>query len=210
MNILIADDHAMVRNALAFFINAQPDMRVVGDAADGHEVFIKLERLPVDVVLMDISMPPGENGLLTTKRVKESYSKVKVIMLTMHDEESYVRESLSAHAEGFILKNANDEILLEGIRKVYGGSRYYAGYTENELSEIELSDGDPLYASLSKREKEILPLIALGYNNKDISERLFISVKTVEVHKANIRKKLNIDGYAGLLRYSLKHHLVDF
>ncbi|MGM0125800.1 two-component system, NarL family, response regulator NreC [Enterococcus sp. AZ194] len=210
MNILIADDHAMVRNALAFFINAQKDMQVIGDAADGHEVFMKLESLPVDVVLMDISMPPGENGLLTTQRVKESYPKVAVIILTMHDEESYVRKSLSAHADGFILKNASDDILLEGIRSVYQGERYYHGYTEKELSEIELSEGDPLYASLSKREKEILPLIALGYNNKDISERLFISVKTVEAHKANIRKKLNIEGYAGLLRYSLKHHLVDF
>ncbi|MBC1482144.1 response regulator transcription factor [Listeria sp. FSL L7-1485] len=210
MNILIADDHAMVRNALAFFINAQSDMQVIGDAADGNEVFMKLERLSVDIILMDISMPPGENGLLTTQRIKESYPEIKVIILTMHDEESYVRKSLSANSDGFILKNASDEILIEGIRTVHKGKRYYHGYTEKELSEIVISKEDSLYASLSKREKEILPLIALGYNNKSISERLFISVKTVEVHKANIRKKLNIEGYAELLRYSLKHHLVDF
>ncbi|MBC6312357.1 response regulator [Listeria immobilis] len=210
MNILIADDHAMVRNALAFFINAQSDMQVIGDAADGNEVFMKLERLSVDIILMDISMPPGENGLLTTQRIKESYPEIKVIILTMHDEESYVRKSLSANSDGFILKNASNEILIEGIRTVHKGKRYYHGYTEKELSEIVISKEDSLYASLSKREKEILPLIALGYNNKSISERLFISVKTVEVHKANIRKKLNIEGYAELLRYSLKHHLVDF
>lgn len=210
MNILIADDHAMIRNAMAFLLNAQKDMNVVGDAADGHEVYMKVEQLPVDIVLMDISMPPGENGLLTTKRIKESFPKVKVIILTMHDEESYIKKALEAHADGFILKSATDETLLEGIRLVQAGQRFYDGYSEQMLDAVHLSDEDILYASLSKREKEILPLIALGYNNKEIAERLFISVKTVEVHKANVRKKLHLANYAGLLQYSLKHHLVDF
>lgn len=210
MKILIADDHAMIRNALAFLINAQPDMEVVADAADGHEVFMTVENNPIEVVLIDISMPPGENGLLTTKRLKESFPDVKVIILTMHDERSYVREALEARADGFLLKTANDETLIEAIRKVYQGERFYDGYTEQALSEITLEKEDPLYASLSKREKEILPLVALGYNNKQIAERLFISVKTVEVHKANVRKKLQLESYASLLQYSLKHHLIDF
>lgn len=210
MKILIADDHALVRNALAFMINAQSDMEVIGDAADGNEVFMKIENLPVDIVLLDISMPPGENGLVTTKRVKEAHPNVKVILLTMHDEESYIRGALAAHADGFVLKSATDEELLTGIRNVFLGKRYYAGYDEEALNEIAHGQEDRLYASLSKREKEILPLIALGYNNKEIAERLFISVKTVEVHKANIRKKLQLDSYASLLQYSLKHHLIDF
>ncbi|GCF95386.1 DNA-binding response regulator [Enterococcus florum] len=210
MNILIADDHVMIRNALAFLINAQADMQVVADAADGHEVFITVENNTIDIVLIDISMPPGENGLLTTKRLKESFPEVKVIILTMHDERSYVREALEAQADGFLLKTANDETLIEAIRRVYQGERFYDGYTEHTLSEIALEKEDPLYASLSKREKEILPLIALGYNNKQIAERLFISVKTVEVHKANVRKKLKLESYASLLQYSLKHHLIDF
>lgn len=210
MKILIADDHAMIRNALAFLINAQSDMEVVADAADGHEVFMTVENNPIEVVLIDISMPPGENGLLTTKRLKESFPEVKVIILTMHDERSYVREALEARADGFLLKTANDETLIEAIRKVYQGERFYDGYTEQALSEITLEKEDPLYASLSKREKEILPLVALGYNNKQIAERLFISVKTVEVHKANVRKKLQLESYASLLQYSLKHHLIDF
>lgn len=210
MRILIADDHAMIRNALAFLINAQPDMAVVADAADGHEVFMTVENNDIDVVLIDISMPPGENGLLTTKRLKESFPEVKVIVLTMHDERSYVREALEAQADGFLLKTANDETLIETIRAVYQGKRHYDGYTEQALSEIALEQEDPLYSSLSKREKEILPLVALGYNNKQIAERLFISVKTVEVHKANVRKKLQLESYASLLQYSLKHHLIDF
>ncbi|MGM0166140.1 two-component system, NarL family, response regulator NreC [Enterococcus sp. AZ135] len=210
MKILIADDHMMIRNALAFLVNAQPDMDVVADAADGHEAFMIIENSAIDIVLMDISMPPGENGLLTTKRMKETFPQVKVIILTMYDDRSYVREAVEAQADGFILKTANDETLTKAIRKVHAGERYYDGYSEQELSEITLEKEDPLYASLSKREKEILPLIALGYNNKQIAERLFISVKTVEVHKANVRKKLKLESYASLLQYSLRNHLVDF
>ena len=188
MKIIIADDHALVRNALTFMLNAQPDMEVVGDAADGNEVFMKLENTQADLVLMDISMPPGENGLLTTRRIKETHPEIKVIVLTMHDEESYVREALNAGADGFILKSTTDDILLDGIRQVYANQRYYSGYTNDKLDELDTFEGDSLYASLSKREKEVLPLVALGYNNRDIAEKLFISVKTVEVHKANIRK----------------------
>lgn len=210
MKLLIADDHAMIRNALAFMLNAQPDMEVVGDAADGNEIFLKAEQLPVDLLLMDISMPPGENGLQTTRRLKEVHPEIKVIVLTMHDDETYIREALAAGADGFILKSAHEETLLEGIRKVYRGARFFAGYQEEQLRSLMTSKVDPLYESLSKREKEILPLIALGYNNKKIAERLFISVKTVEVHKANIRKKLKLDNYADLVAYSLKHHLVEF
>lgn len=210
MKLLIADDHAMIRNALAFMINAQQDMEVVGDAADGNEVFVKAEQLPVDILLMDISMPPGENGLQTTRRLKEVHPEIKVIVLTMHDDETYVREALAARADGFILKSATEETLLAGIRKVQRGERFFDGYHEAQLQQLVASDVDPLYESLSKREKEILPLIALGYNNKKIAEKLFISVKTVEVHKANIRKKLKLANYADLLPYSLKHHLVDF
>ncbi|MDK2779997.1 MAG: two-component system, NarL family, response regulator NreC [Trichococcus sp.] len=210
MKIIIADDHALVRNALTFMLNAQPDMEVVGDAADGNEVFMKLENTQADLVLMDISMPPGENGLQTTRRIKETHPEIKVIVLTMHDEESYVREALNAGADGFILKSTTDDILLDGIRQVHANQRYYSGYTSDRLDEMDTFEGDSLYASLSKREKEVLPLVALGYNNRDIADKLFISVKTVEVHKANIRKKLQVDSYADLLRYSVKNHLVDF
>lgn len=210
MKLLIADDHAMIRNALAFMLNAQPDMEVVGDAADGNEVFLKAEQLPVDILLMDISMPPGENGLQTTRRLKEVHPDIKIIVLTMHDDETYVREALAAGADGFVLKSAHEETLLAGIRKVSQGERFFAGYQEEQLRSLVTSSGDSLYESLSKREKEILPLIALGYNNKKIAEKLFISVKTVEVHKANIHKKLKLHNYADLVSYSLKHHLVDF
>lgn len=210
MKILIGDDHAVVRSALRFLIDAQPDMEVLDEAADGHEIFMKLEHLAVDIVLMDISMPPGENGLQTAKRIKEMNPKMKIVILTMHDEKMYVQEALNAEIDGYILKTATDEVLLEGIRRVHRGERFYSGYSEEMLNQIPTEAADPLYEALSKREKEILPLVAMGYNNKEIAERLFISVKTVEVHKANLRKKLHLNSQAELLRYSITHHLVDF
>ncbi len=106
MRILIADDHAMIRNALAFLVNAQPDMDVVADAADGHEAFMLVENNPIDILLMDISMPPGENGLLTAKRIKETFPQVKVIILTMYDDRFYVQEAMKAKADGFISKDS--------------------------------------------------------------------------------------------------------
>ena len=133
MKIIIADDHALVRNALTFMLNAQPDMEVVGDAADGNEVFMKLENTQADLVLMDISMPPGENGLHTTRRIKETHPEIKVIVLTMHDEESYVREALNAGADGFILKSTTDDILLEVIRpRVEQGLKFLILLTKSD------------------------------------------------------------------------------
>lgn len=210
MKLLIADDHALVRNALSFLLNAQPDIEVVADAADGTEVFLKLEQYEVDLVLMDISMPPGENGLKTSRRIKEHYPNVKVLVLTMHEDESYVQEALFAQVDGFLLKHTKDEQLIAGIRQVYEGHQVYEGYTEGQLQQLLAGDQTlTLYDTLSKREKELLPLIALGYNNRDIAERLFLSVKTVEVHKANVRKKLQVDNYADLLHYCMKHKLID-
>ncbi len=184
-------------------------MDVVADAADGHEAFMLVENNPIDILLMDISMPPGENGLLTAKRIKETFPQVKVIILTMYDDRSYVQEAMKAKADGFILKTANDETLTKTIRSVYAGKRYYDGYGTGVRRDYVRKKILCTPACLSVR-KEILPLIALGNNNKQIAERLFISVKTVEVHKANIRKKLKLESYASLLQCSLKNHLIDF
>ncbi|MDM8213625.1 response regulator transcription factor [Enterococcus hirae] len=209
MRLMLSDDHELIRNALSFLLNAQPDMEVVAQAEDGTQTVMQLEQQAVDVLLLDISMPPGENGLKTARRIKEEFPKVKVIILTMHDEESYVKEALDAGADGFILKQEKEELLLDAIRRVYQGEQVYPGYTAEQLAELRTEVVRSLYETLSKREKEILPLIALGYQNKEIAERLFISVKTVEVHKTNIRKKLEVENYADLLQFSVKNHIID-
>lgn len=214
MKVMIADDHAVVRSGLRFIIEAQEDMDVVGDAADGTEIFQLLEQQIADVVLMDLRMPPGENGLQTTARIKEYFADVKVIVLTMHHDEGYVEQALQAGAKGYVLKNSQDHVLLDCIRAVYAGDLFIDpafGYSEERIREAMLSEDNHLNRidRLSKREKELLPFVARGYGNKEIAEQLFVSVKTVEVHKANIMKKLEVDSYAELLHYCVRQNLVD-
>lgn len=213
INIILADDHAVVRSSLAFMLNAQTDMAVIGSAANGIEVFTLLKKEIPDILLLDISMPPGENGLQTMRRLAHDYPELKVIFLTMHEEESYISLALEAGAKGYIVKNSPDQVLLDGIRKVAQGAFYLDpmfDYSQATISEL-VKGNKPTskVARLSKREQELLPLIALGYSNKEIAEKMFISVKTVEVHKANIMKKLEVDHFAALLQYCVKHHLVD-
>lgn len=213
MKVIIADDHAVVRSGLRFIIGAQDDMEVVGDAADGTEAFLLLEKQTADIVLMDLSMPPGENGLLTTQRIQEHFPDVKVILLTMHDEVGYIQQALAAGARGYVVKSSQDHILLTAIRSVMQGQLYIDpvfGYSAEDIQQLLSGDSQQNRVDrLSKREKEVLPLIALGYGNKEIADRLLISVKTVEVHKANVMKKLEVDSFAELLQYSVKHHLID-
>lgn len=214
MNIIIADDHAVVRSGLRLLLESQKGITVVGDAADGTEAFLLLEKYPVDVVLMDMRMPPGENGLQTTRRIKEHFPEIKTIILSMHDEEEYVRTALEYGAKGYILKSSQDTVLLEAIQQVINGNiaidPLFGEYNkERWYNNTDIAEKDAKYERLSKREREVLPLVALGYSNKEIAERLFISVKTVEVHKSHVMKKLEFETFSELLQYSMKHQLID-
>ncbi|MBL1228848.1 response regulator transcription factor [Enterococcus sp. BWB1-3] len=213
MNIIIADDHAVVRSGLRLLLESDPEIQVVGDAADGTETFLLLDQHPVDIVLMDVRMPPGENGLQTTQRISERFPKIKVVILSMHDEEEYLRKALEYGAWGYILKSSSDEALLAALRKVMTGEHvidpiFNIADPQKWLSE-PAKEQEQLYERLSKREREVLPLVSLGYSNKEIAERLFISVKTVEVHKSNLMKKLKVETFSELLQYSIKHQLID-
>lgn len=214
MNIIIADDHAVVRSGLRLLLESQKGITVVGDAADGTEAFLLLEKYPVDVVLMDMRMPPGENGLQTTRRIKEHFADVKTIILSMHDEEEYVRTALEYGAKGYILKSSQDIVLLEAIKQVAAGNiaidPLFGPHNKDYwLKKVDKEEKDEKYKRLSKREREVLPLVSLGYSNKEIAERLFISVKTVEVHKSHVMKKLEFETFSELLQYSMKHQLID-
>ncbi|EOH96968.1 hypothetical protein UAY_02700 [Enterococcus moraviensis ATCC BAA-383] len=214
MNIIIADDHAVVRSGLRLLLESQKDITVVGDAADGTEAFLLLEKYPVDIVLMDMRMPPGENGLQTTRRIKEHFPEIKTIILSMHDEEEYVRTAIEYGAKGYILKSSQDTVLLEAIQQVSNGNividPLFGEYDkESWRNNVGTAEKDTKYERLSKREREVLPLVALGYSNKEIAERLFISVKTVEVHKSHVMKKLEFATFSELLQYSMKHQLID-
>jgi two-component system response regulator NreC len=215
IRILIADDHAIVRSGLGMLINAQEDMQVVGFAADGKEACEKAKELRPDVVLMDLSMPPGENGLTATARLKETAPEIQVLVLTMHDDEEYLFRVLQAGAAGYILKSAPDLDLIQAIRTVVQGNAYlYPSATksliEEFLSMVKNGEEQARYEILTEREKEVLVLIAKGFSNKEIAEQLVVSVKTIESHKAHIMEKLHLRTRPDLVRYAIKKGWLDF
>ncbi|HDK5709730.1 TPA: nitrate respiration regulation response regulator NreC [Staphylococcus pseudintermedius] len=216
MRIVIADDHAVVRTGFSMILNFQEDMEVVGTAADGVEAYQKVMEHAPDVLIMDLSMPPGESGLIATSKILDSFPNTKILILTMYDDEEYLFHVLRSGASGYILKNAPDEQLLLAIRTVYQDETYIdPKMTTSLVKEFVHSSNDGEYSNdpfkvLSKRELEILPLIAKGYGNKDIAEKLFVSVKTVEAHKTRIMDKLNLKSKPELVEYALKKKLLDF
>lgn len=216
MKIVIADDHAVVRTGFSMILNFQEDMEVVGTAADGGEAYQKVMEHEPDVLIMDLSMPPGESGLIATSKILDSFPDTKILILTMYDDEEYLFYVLRSGASGYILKNAPDEQLLLAIRTVYQGETYIdPKMTTSLVKEFVQSSKNDDYSNdpfkiLSKRELEILPLIAKGYGNKDIAEKLFVSVKTVEAHKTRIMDKLDLKSKPELVEFALKKKLLDF
>lgn len=215
MKIIIADDHAVVRSGFMHILNYQPDMDVVATAADGLEAYAMVAKHRPDVLLMDLSMPPGESGLIATGKIYEDFPETKILILTMHDDEEYLFHVLKNGASGYVLKNAPDEELLAAIRTVYNGDTYIHPMMATSLVRefVKQDTGGPEdnpFKILTKREIEVLPLAAKGYENKVIAEKLYISVKTVEAHKSRIMEKLNLKSRPELIEYALRKKLLNF
>ncbi|MCM3636316.1 response regulator transcription factor [Sporosarcina luteola] len=215
MKIIIADDHAVVRSGFMHILNFQDDMEVVATAADGLEAYEQVAKHRPDIVLMDLSMPPGESGLIATGKIKEDFPETKVVILTMYDDEEYLFHVLKNGASGYVLKNSPDEELLSAIRTVYDGGTYIHPSMATSLvrqfvkKDFDEAETDP-YKILSRREIEVLPLVAKGYGNKEIAEMLYISVKTVEAHKSKIMEKLNLKSRPELVEYALRKKFLNF
>ncbi|MCT2194050.1 MULTISPECIES: response regulator [Paenibacillus] len=215
MKVVIADDHAVVRSGFAMIINFQEDMEVVATAADGIEAYKMVAKHRPDILLMDLSMPPGESGLIATAKIHEDFPETNIIILTMHDDEEYLFHVLKKGARGYVLKNSPDEQLVSAIRMVHQGGVYIhpklaSSLVREFVSQDQQADENNPYQLLSTREVEILPLVAKGYGNKEIAEMLHISVKTVEAHKAKIMEKLNLKSRPELVEYAIKKKLLDF
>jgi two-component system response regulator NreC len=210
--VLIAEDHTIVRQGLSALINRQPDMAVVGEAGDGKEAVEKTKALCPDVVLMDIAMK-HMNGLEATARIKKMAPEVKVLVLTMYENEEYIFQILRAGASGYLLKEAAMNDLISAIKAVKKGESYLSPsiskkVIEDYIRRAELGEKATINDILSDREREILQLIAEGHTYDDIASILCISKKTVETHRANIMDKLNIHDKVGLVKYAIRKGLI--
>jgi DNA-binding NarL/FixJ family response regulator len=213
MQLLIVDDHVIVREGLRALLEPCDDVEVVGEATSGQEAIEAVTRLHPDVVLMDITMP-GINGLEAARRINEEHPDVKVLILTMHEEDEYFFNALEAGASGYFVKGGSSEELVSALRAVARGDvflyptmakKLLSGYLERgrTVADRDRQDG------LTNRELEVLKLIGEGFNNQEIAARLFLSPTTVQTHRSNIMGKLNLHNRADLTRYAIKNGLVS-
>jgi two-component system response regulator NreC len=207
--ILVVDDHAVVRSGLRLLLDAQQDLEVVGEAGDLRGAVFEARALKPDVILMDVVMP-GANGIEATAAVLKEAPDAKVLVLSMQDDPRYVREAFSAGASGYVLKEAADAELVDAVREVAGGGRYVhpelgARLVSAEADERAKADADPL----SEREREVLRLLALGHTNQEIAKMLYLSVRTVETHRAHIMQKLRLETRAELVRHAIDQGLLE-
>ncbi len=213
IRIVLADDHAVLRAGLTALLNAEEDMVVVGEAGDGLACIAVVQAEQPDVVLLDLNMPQM-SGLEALVKLRHIAPQSRVLVLTMHDDESYLRQVLSTGGAGYVLKQAADTELLTAIRTVYnGGTFLHPAHTQALLHPPSVlttdnKEGDAAVASLSEREAEVLKLLALGHSNKEIAEQLYLSVKTVETYKARVMEKLGLTTRTALVRFALKHDLL--
>ncbi|MDX2284357.1 MAG: response regulator transcription factor [Bacteroidia bacterium] len=205
IRILIADDHQMMRQGLRALLAAAADMQVIAEAANGQEVLDLIRRHGEAVVLMDLDMPVM-NGLDTAAALLRQYPGIRILMLTMHAEPALVRRCLQAGAAGYLLKTAGQDELLLAIRRVAAGKSYVD--QDLQRQEAPASPAFARLASLTAREKEILTLIAQGKSNPEIAEMLFVSIKTVDTHRVNLMRKLDIHQVALLTQFALKAGLL--
>jgi len=203
IRVLLADDHESVRQGLKLLIDAQPDMTVVGQAATGRTAVEYAPQTSPHVVVMDVAMP-DLSGLAATRELKRAMPDVAVVAWTRHDDEAYVHELLGAGASGYVLKRSPSSELLAAIRAAATGGRYLdTGLGARLAGAIGRSDDAASPPRISDREKEVLRMMAVGHSNKAIADTLSISVKTVEVHKANAMKKLDLRGRIDVVRYAV-------
>lgn len=213
IRLLVADDHALLRQALRVLLESQSGLEVVGEATNGRDAVDCAERLLPDVVLMDMVMP-GLNGIDATRQILKRSPSTRVLILTAYLEDERLVQALRAGASGYVVKNSDLEELLLAIQSVYRGNTYFSTTVSEELAVPELlmqakqSEGRTGYDLLTNREREVLQLIAEGLSNQAIAEELVISVKTVEAHRAHIMTKLHAKNRTDLIRYALKRGLV--
>ncbi len=208
IQVLIADDHEMIRNGLAALLRDEPAIHVVEFAVNGKDALDKCAYRPTDVVLMDIMMPIM-NGVDATRTIKEKHPDIKVLAVTINDEPRFIKEVLQAGASGYILKHSTKEEIVRAIMDVSKNKQHFSGEVLEKISDVfthGTSDKGPM---LTKREADVLRLIAQECSNQEIAETLDCGIRTVDTHKRNLIKKLEVKNVVGLVKYALKMGVVN-
>ena len=213
IRILLADDHTLFRQGVRTLLASETDMEVVGEAADGSAAAERAAELKPDVVLLDIGMP-GPSSFETTRQIKRNRPETKVLFLTMYDDEDYLLEGMEVGANGYVLKDSPALQLVAAVRDVYRGGSYLSPRMLSQLvndfrTRVKTSDRTPRFASLTPREKEVLKMLAEGNSVKEVATQLNLSVKTVEAHKFNLMRKLDIHNKAHLVQYAIQKKVIQ-
>lgn len=204
IKIILADDHKMILDGFKSILEREDDIEIVEEALNGKQVLDILKREDVDVAVLDISMP-GLDGIETTREIKKKYPEVKVLVLTMHDQEKFIQELIEEGVYGYIVKNKGINTLVDAVKQIYDGKRYFGdGILEKYLKTREKKYLNGI-TPLTKREKEVLSLIGEGLSTREISDSLHIAHSTVETHRRNLIDKLGVRGTKELIRYALKN-----
>lgn len=213
IRVLLADDHAILRTGLRLMLNNLPDVEVVGEATQGREALEKALELKPDLVLMDVTMPEM-NGLEATAELKRKLPKVKVLFLTMHEDEELLFRTVQVGGSGYVLKKSADTELIDAIHQVMQGGAFLrpsvmTALAQDYLERVGAGEAQDSYESLTEREREVLKLIAEGNTNPEIARILVISVRTVETHRAHVMEKLGFHHRSELVKYALRKGLLD-
>jgi DNA-binding NarL/FixJ family response regulator len=208
IRILLADDHAVVRQGFRAILARQADMAIVGEAGNGREVMTLAERTKPDLVVMDVAMPEL-NGIEATRRLTTLLPRVRILALSMHKDSIYVREMLKAGARGYLLKDSGEQDLVEAVRTLARGGDYISSAVQPALSSGRGSGGSTPLDQLTSREREVLQSIAEGKTNKEVAGLLGISVFTVDAHRGRIMEKLNVHNVNELVRFAVRNGLID-
>jgi two-component system, NarL family, response regulator NreC len=208
IKVVLVDDHAVVRSGLRLLLEAHEDIEVIGEAGNAKDAIFRARALKPDVMLLDVVMP-GDGGIDVLPKLLKESPETKVLVLSMQDDPSYVREAFAAGASGYVLKEAADEEVVSAVREIANGGHYVhptlgARMVAAEAQERAAAEADPL----SEREREVLRLLALGHTNQEIAQKLYISVRTAESHRAHVMQKLRLSSRAELVRYALAQDLL--
>ena len=209
IRVVLADDHRMVRAGLKEILADTGDIEVVGEATNGHEVMARVRELLFDLLVLDMSMP-GRSGIDLIRQVKSEKPALRILVLSMHSEEQYAVRALKAGAAGYLTKEGAADELVAAIRRIAGGGAYVSPETAQRLAlGLDARSERPPHESLSDREMQVFHMIAAGKSVTDIADALTLSVKTVSTHKTRIMQKLNAHNQTDLIRYAIRHKLVD-